>query len=472
MLPVIALVGRPNVGKSTLFNVLTRTRDALVADAPGLTRDRKYGRGRVGQKPYLVVDTGGLSGNKENIDVLMAQQTRLAITEADVILLLVDAKDGRTPGDEEIALELRRCGKPLWLVVNKTDGLQAETAQAEFFQLGIDRHCAISASHGRGIAQMMEDVLDSLPEPVDGPSEIEESAANTTSIAVIGRPNVGKSTLVNRLIGEQRVLAFDLPGTTRDSIYIPFTRAGVDYTLIDTAGVRRRGRIHEVVEKFSVIKAMQAIEAANVVVLVLDAQQQIAEQDVSLLGHILESGRALVIAVNKWDGLEPEQRARIKRELAYRLSFIDYAEIIYISALHGSGIGNLFDSVIQAYESASKALSTPNLTRILQEATSAHAPPLVRGRRIKLRYAHQGGRNPPIIVIHGNQVGSVPDTYERFLVNTFRKRLSLHGTPIKIQFKGSDNPYAHNKNVLNKSQIAKRARLKRHVKKNEKRKRR
>jgi len=439
MIPVIALVGRPNVGKSTLFNFLTKTRDALVADFPGLTRDRKYGQGKVGGAPYLVIDTGGLSGESEGIDELMAQQTRLAIEEADVILFLVDGRNGVTASDHIITRELRQINKPVLLVVNKIDGVNAETAVGDFYELGLGEPLAIAAgSRGRGVLQLMQKVIDKFPEQDESENE---DIATGIKVAILGRPNVGKSTLVNRLIGEDRVLAYDMPGTTRDSIYIPFEKNGQAYTLIDTAGVRRRSKVHEAIEKFSVIKALQAIEESNVVIIVLDAQQEISDQDATLLGYVLDTGRALLLAINKWDNLQEEQREKIKNELDFKLSFLDFAEMHFISALHGTGIGHLFDSVQKAYESATRNLSTPRLTDILERAVEEHQPPLAKGRRIKLRYAHQGGRNPPVIVIHGNQVKSTPETYKRYLINTYRKVLQLVGTPVRIEFKEGKNPY-------------------------------
>jgi len=446
MIPVIALVGRPNVGKSTLFNFLTKTRDALVADYPGLTRDRKYGQGKVGGAAYLVVDTGGLSGEHEGIDELMAQQTRLAIEEADVIVFMVDARNGVTASDHMITRDLRQLHKPVILVANKVDGLNSDSAISDFYELGIGEPLPIAAARGRGVNQMMQLILDSLPENIE--TEIARDEEDRIKVAILGRPNVGKSTLVNRLIGEDRVLAFDMPGTTRDSIYIPFEKNGQAYTLIDTAGVRRRSKVHEAIEKFSVIKALQAIEEAHVVILVLDAQQEISDQDATLLGFVMERGRALLLAINKWDGLEEEQREKIKHELDYKLSFLDFAETHFISALHGTGIGHLFDSVKKAYSSATRKLPTPKLTEILQRAVAEHQPPLIKGRRIKLRYAHQGGRNPPVIIIHGNQVKSTPDAYRRYLINTFRRLLKLVGTPVRIEFKEGKNPFEGKKSRL------------------------
>ncbi len=460
MKPVLALVGRPNVGKSTLFNRLTRSRDALVADLPGLTRDRKYGDGRLGKRDYLVIDTGGLSGEETGIDDVMATQSWQAVEEADEVLFLVDARDGLTPEDENIARRLRATGKPVHLVVNKIDGVDADVVTAEFHALGLGEVHPVSAAHGRGVRAMMDVILAGLPESTAEPGEEE---ARGIRVAIVGRPNVGKSTLVNRIMGEERVVTYDLPGTTRDSIYIPFERDGVDYTLIDTAGVRRRAKVREAVEKFSVIKTLQAIDDANVVVMVLDARQGIGEQDATLLGYILEKGRALVIAVNKWDGLERELRERIRDELDRKLPFVDFATIHFISALHGTGVGELFDSIQTAYRCAMAHFDTPRLTRLLEDLVSAHPPPLVRGRRIKLRYAHQGGRNPPRIVIHGNQTERVPDSYRRYLVNGFRKHLRLKGTPVRIEFRTGENPYKGRRNKLTRRQQEKRERLKRFV---------
>jgi GTP-binding protein len=460
MLPVIVLVGRPNVGKSTLFNRLTRSRDALVADQPGLTRDRQYGTGRLGVHAYVVVDTGGITGTGQAIDLLMEQQVRQAIDEADHILFLLDARQGCSGSDERIAEQLRRTNKPVTLVVNKTDGLDRDLARADFYRLGWGEPVAIAALHGRGVRGLIDQVLAQLP---TAEGEAAEQQTLGTLIAVVGRPNVGKSTLVNRLLGEQRVVAFDQPGTTRDSIFIPFERDGKSYTLIDTAGVRRRARVKQAIEKFSIIKTLQAIEQANVVLLVLDAQQGIGEQDANLAGHILESGRALVVVVNKWDGLAPDQRSRLREELSRRLPFLDFAQRQFISALHGSGVGDLYAMVEQAYANALRDLPTPELTRLLEDLVLEHPPPLVHGRRIKLRYAHQGGKNPPIIVIHGNQTEQLPANYKRFLVNRFRQALRLAGTPIRLQFKSSENPYAGRKNRLTARQIQKRKRLKQFV---------
>ena len=457
MKPVFALVGRPNVGKSTLFNRLTKTRDALVADQPGLTRDRKFGEGRVGKHPYIVVDTGGLTGETEGVEELMEEQSWLAVEQADSVLFLVDARSGLTPEDHAIAKRLRKTGKHLILVVNKVDGLDADVATAEFYQLGLGMPHGISSSHGRGVPTLVQAVFDSMSlEDADAEQDI---SSKGIKIAIIGRPNVGKSTLVNRMLGEERVVAYDLPGTTRDSIYLPFERDGQDYTLIDTAGVRRRSRVNEAVEKFSVIKALKAIEDANVVIMLLDASEGITDQDANLLGFVLDAGRALVLAINKWDGLSVDQKDRIRRELEFKLPFLGFAKTHFISALHGSGVGDLYASVDRAYASAVRDFSTPELTRLLEELVMAHQPPLVKGRRIKLRYAHQGGINPPVIVIHGNQTASVPDAYRRYLINAFLKHLKLEGTPMRLEFRSGKNPYAGKKNKLTPRQIEKRRRL-------------
>ena len=461
MLPVIALVGRPNVGKSTLFNRLTRSRDALVADQPGLTRDRQYGVGRLGSKPYVVVDTGGIGGGGDGVELLMEQQVQAAIGEADHLLFLLDARSGCTGGDEEIAGQLRRTGKPVTLVVNKSENLDQRLAGADFYALGLGEPVPIAAAHGRGVRTLIDGVLSTLP-AAEADTAAEEKGIQ---IAVVGRPNVGKSTLVNRMLGEERVVAFDQPGTTRDSVFIPFNRDGHPYTLIDTAGVRRRARVSEAIEKFSIIKTLQAIEQANVVLLVLDAQQGVGEQDATLAGHVLDSGRALVVVVNKWDGLDPERRERVKQELDRKLPFLDFAQRQLVSALHGTGVGDLFPLVERAYASATRDLPTPELTRVLEAALQEHQPPSVRGRRIKLRYAHQGGRNPPIIVIHGNQTASVPATYTRYLVKRFRSAFSLQGTPVRLEYRSGGNPFKGRRNKLTKRQIDKRQRLKKFVNK-------
>ena len=455
MKPVIALVGRPNVGKSTLFNKLTKSRDALVADFAGLTRDRKYGDGKLGEIEYLVIDTGGLNGESEVLDVRMQQQSWQAVDESDVVVFMVDGRDGLTPVDEEIASTLRRSGQTVCLVVNKTDTMDEAQIAAEFYQLALGEPHCIAAAHSRGLLKMMRAVQEMLPAPDDKPQADEEQGMR---LAVVGRPNVGKSTLINRLLGEERVVAFDLPGTTRDSIEVPFEKDEHRYTLIDTAGVRRRGKISEAVEKFSVIKTLQAIDECNVCVLLLDATERITDQDLNLLGYVIDKGRALIVAVNKWDGLEVEQREQIKTDISRRLEFLNFTSIEFISALHGTGVGNLFKLANRAYESAMIDMATPQLTRMLEYAVEQHQPPLVRGRRIKMRYAHQGGSNPPVIVVHGNQIDRVPAAYKRYLSNFFQRELKLFGTPVRIDFKGSDNPYSHIKNKLTPGQQRKRKR--------------
>jgi len=454
---VLAIVGRPNVGKSTLFNRLTRSRDAIVADMPGLTRDRQYGEATEGERKFICIDTGGISGEEEGVDLLMAAQSIQAVEEATAVLFVVDGRDGLTAADEMIARKVRQFNKPVYLAVNKTDGVDPAAAAADFYQLGFSRVYTIAASHGRGVKSMIEEVLTDFPE--DEAIAEREAQARGIRIAVVGRPNVGKSTLVNRMLGEERVIVYDMPGTTRDSIYIPYQRHGKDYTLIDTAGVRKRGRVEEGVEKFSVIKTLQAIEDANVVIMVFDARESIVEQDLHLLGFVIESGRALVITFNKWDHMELSDKDEVKLDAERRLNFIDYARIHFISALHGTGVGDLYASVEKAYHSATKRYSASELTRLLEQALETHQPPLVKGRRIKLRYAHLGGVNPPIIVIHGNQTEEVPLAYSRFLQGYFRKRLKIEGTPIRIEFKTGDNPFAGKRNTLTPRQVAKRRRM-------------
>jgi len=460
VLPVVALVGRPNVGKSTLFNVLTGTRAALVADLPGLTRDRNYGYGRVGPSRYLVVDTGGLIDDASGVEELMAQQTLRAIEEADRVLFMVDAREGVTPSDSFVARLLRRSGKPVMVVANKAEGKEPAHAGAEFHELGLGEPQSISASHVQGIDALMERALEGLV--ASGESE---EFGDSVRVAVIGRPNVGKSTLINRLLGEERLITFDAPGTTRDAVYVPFERDGRHYTLIDTAGVRRRARVEEKIEKFSVIKALQAVDSANVVIGVIDAHDTVAEQDASLFGMVAERGRALIIAVNKWDGIPTDKRNEIRNGLSLRLPFLDFAPTHYISALHGSGVGDLVRMVDVAYSACMRDIPTPELTRALETAIAQHQPPLVRGRRIKLRYAHQGGRNPPVIVIHGNQVEQVPEAYRRYLANVFRKNFRLEGTPVRVEFRSDENPFKGKRNPLTPRQRRSRQRMMRRVKK-------
>jgi GTP-binding protein len=451
MLPVIALVGRPNVGKSTLFNRITRTRDALVANYAGLTRDRKYGEAIFEEQRIICIDTGGLTGGEEGINGEMAAQSLLAITEADLVLFMVDCKAGLTSADAHIARHLRTTGKPLLVLANKIDGHDFDVVVAPFYELGFEDIHPITATHGRGVRQLMEAVVARLVQIQDS-KIVDEDALEANQpvqggikIAVVGRPNVGKSTLVNRMLGEERVVVYDEPGTTRDSIYINYERHGKSYTLIDTAGIRRRKNIKETVEKFSIVKTLQAIDDANVVVLMIDAQEGLVDQDLHLMGHVIDVGRALVVALNKWDGLETEAKEFIKNELKRRLRFVDFADIHFISALHGTGVGHLYESVEQGYKSATDRFSSNHLTTVLQMATREHQPPMVRGHRIKLRFAHPGGHNPPIIVIHGNQTKEIPGHYVRYLEKTFRRALDLHGTPIRLQFKSSDNPYAGTK---------------------------
>ncbi|MGC7560967.1 ribosome biogenesis GTPase Der [Pasteurella sp. PK-2025] len=513
--PVVALVGRPNVGKSTLFNRLTRTRDALVADFPGLTRDRKYGQANIAGYDFIVIDTGGIDGTEEGVEEKMAEQSLLAIEEADVVLFLVDARAGLTSADIGIAHYLRQRQHKITVVVaNKTDGIDADSHCAEFYQLGLGEIAQIAASQGRGVSALMEQVLAPIAEQMNAEqinaenleqngeksavenrevSEAEEQDEwdhdfdfdneedtallddaiaeeldqqdKNIKIAIVGRPNVGKSTLTNRILGEDRVVVYDLPGTTRDSIYIPMERDGQHYTIIDTAGVRKRGKVHLAVEKFSVIKTLQAIQDANVVLLTIDAREGVSDQDLSLLGFILNAGRSLVIVVNKWDGLDQEIKDRVKSELDRRLDFIDFARVHFISALHGSGVGNLFESIQEAYACATQKMTTSMLTRILQMATDEHQPPMMGGRRIKLKYAHPGGYNPPIIVVHGNQMDKLPDSYKRYLSNYYRRSLKIIGSPIRLLFQEGNNPFAGKRNKLTPNQLRKRKRLMKFIKK-------
>jgi len=459
---VIALVGRPNVGKSTLFNRLTRTRDALVADFPGLTRDRQYGLARLEDGPCIVIDTGGLSGEEAGIDEAMAKQTLAAVEEADLVVFMVDARTGISAGDTLIADRLRRMGRDALLVLNKVDGVGDDAALAEFAELGFPDVFPVSAAHGRGMRSLLEAVAERLPAEAE---DADAAMIRGIAIGVVGRPNVGKSTLVNRMLGEDRVVVYDEAGTTRDSIYIPYERDGEPFTLIDTAGVRRRGRIDEAVEKFSVVKTLEAIDRASVVVLVVDAREGLVEQDLHLLGTVLEHGRAIVLAVNKWDGLAPDVRDRVRRELDRKLDFAPWMRVHFISALHGSGVGTLYDAVREADAAAGVKLPTPKLTAALEDAVREHSPPLRQGRRIKLRYAHQGGSRPPVIVVHGTQTEHLPAAYRRFLENRFRQVFGIVGTPIRVELKSGANPYAGRRNKLTPRQEKKRKRLMKHVKK-------
>lgn len=463
MLPVVALVGRPNVGKSTLFNAMTRSRDALVADMPGVTRDRHYGVCRTGTRPFVVVDTGGLSGEEEGIDGLTAQQVRLAIEEASVLVFVVDARDGLLPQDRTILDELRRSGKPIIAGVNKTDGLDLQNAMAEFAVFGIANTLPLAASHNRGTEDLVASAITLLPE--EQHEEVDPAEADSIRVAIVGRPNAGKSTLINRLLGEDRLIVSDVAGTTRDPIRVSLERDGRKYTLIDTAGVRRKARVEEAVEKFSVIKTLQSMAAAQVVVLMVDARENLADQDLTLIGHALDEGRALVIAVNKWDGMDGYQREQCQRALERRLQFVDWAKTVFISALHGSGLRELMKAVVNAHRAATKELGSSELTKALELAYESYQPPLVRGHAPKLRFAHPGGTNPPSIVIHGSRTKHIAPAYRRYLENFFRKRFKLDGTPVRVFFRDGENPFAGKKNVLTEAQQRKRQRMVREMKK-------
>ena len=436
MLPVVAIVGRPNVGKSTLFNALTRTRDAIVADVPGVTRDRQYGYTRIGAVPAVVIDTGGLIEDPRGLDAQMRVQTEKALAECDYVIFLADARGGLTPQDRYVTEQLRKAGKPVTLAVNKAEGLDPDMVASDFYQLGIGQPHPIAATHGQGCRELIDFVLTGV-EPSIAPAD----DTSAIRVAVIGRPNVGKSTLINRLVGEERVIASELPGTTRDSIMVPFTRDGRDFMLVDTAGVRRRSKVDDPVERASVARTLQAIAESHVVVMTLDAHDLIGEQDASVLGQALERGRVILIAVNKWDGIAHEQRDEIRRQLSLKLDFVPFAPIHFISARHGTGVGELARDVIRGFDAAMRAMPTPQLTRVMEKALEAHQPPLVKGRRIKLRYAHQGGRNPPRIIIHGGQTTAVPESYRRYLANVFREAFELFATPVAVEFRTDANPY-------------------------------
>ena len=442
MKPVIALVGRPNVGKSTLFNRLTKTRDAIVADYAGLTRDRHYGNAKLGKREFIVVDTGGFEPDASTgIFKEMAKQTRQAVAEADGVLFFVDARGGVAAQDHEIAKYLRRLGKSAYVVANKAEGMTESTQFGEFYELGLGPVIPISAAHGQGIRSLLEAALESLGPEEDAGSE-EESSPGTIKLAVAGRPNVGKSTLINTWLGEERLVAFDLPGTTRDTIAVPFERGGQKFELIDTAGLRRKGKVFEAIEKFSVVKTLQAIETANVVLLLIDAIDGVTDQDAHIAGYILESGRAVVVAVNKWDAVDEYQRELVKRSLETRLGFLKFAALHLISARKRQGLGPVWDSIAQAHRAANRKMPTPVLTRLLLEAVQFQTPKKTGMYRPKLRYAHQGGMNPPIIVVHGNSLEHVTEAYKRFLEGRFRKEFDLVGTPLRIQMKSAVNPFA------------------------------
>lgn len=439
MVPVFAIIGRPNVGKSTLYNYLTKTRDALVMDMPGVTRDRQYGDGRVGDRDYIVVDTGGLAEPDDpSMAAMTDDQVTQAIEEADHLLFLVDARDGLTSADSKIAQTLRRqYADKVTVLVNKVDRRDAGLAVSDFYEMGLGEPLAISATQGRGIQEMIQSLLDEFPEP----EKVEDDKETGVKVAIVGRPNVGKSTLINRILGEDRVVVFDRPGTTRDSIEVPFERDGVRYTLIDTAGVRRKAKITDTLEKFSMIKTMQAIEAAHVVVVVLNAHEGVSDQDCRLINIVAERGKALVIAMNKWDGMDDYDRERFKVEFDKRVNFVDYARRYFMSALHGTGVGKLYRAIDEAFSSAAKEISTSMATKALEDAQKAHQPPLVKGRRVKLRFAHVGGHHPLIVVVHGKQTTALPGSYKKFLANFMRERFNLVGVPVIIKFKNDENPY-------------------------------
>jgi GTP-binding protein len=456
MLPAVALVGRPNVGKSTLFNRLTATRDALVADYPGLTRDRRYGIGRAADRKFIVIDTGGLtSADSTAMTELVAKQVDIAIDEADAIVLVVDHKNGLTAEDTRIAERLRRESKPVVIAVNKAEGVPGELAEAEFHALGLGPPVRIAALHGQGVDELLLAALASFP--AGDEEAVDEDQG--PKVAVIGRPNVGKSTLINRLLGENRLITSPEPGTTRDSIHVPCERDGKKFVLVDTAGIRRRARVDEAIEKFSIVQSLKAIEDAGAIIAVLDARESVTDQDAHLVGLAAERGRALAIAVNKWDGLSGHERRLIEREVERKLDFVPYASLHYVSALHGSGIAELVKAALVAYKNAGVELATPRLTRVLEDALQVNPPPLVRGRQVRLRYAHQGGRYPPLIVVHGNQAQRLPDHYKRYLENSFREALKLKGTPVRVELRTGENPFGGRRNKLTPRQAKHRRRM-------------
>ncbi|MGY8563221.1 ribosome biogenesis GTPase Der [Paracidovorax citrulli] len=463
MLPLVALVGRPNVGKSTIFNALTRTRDALVHDQPGVTRDRNYGVCRLDEdNHFLVVDTGGISEDDEGLAGATADQARAAAGEADLILFVVDARDGTSALDDEILSWLRKLSRPTLLLINKIDGTNEDTVRAEFARYGFSEMLTVSAAHRQGLDDLLEEVVQRLPE--EGSGEEMDNDPNRMRIAFVGRPNVGKSTLVNRILGEERMIASEVPGTTRDSIAVDLERDGREYRLIDTAGLRRRGRVEEVVEKFSVIKTLQAIEQCQVAVLMLDASEGVTDQDATVLGAVLDAGRALVVAINKWDGLTDYQREQAEALVSRKLGFVPWAETVRISAKHGSGLRELFRAIHQAHASATHEFSTSEVNKALEIAYETNPPPAIRGHVSKLRYVHPGGSNPPTFIVHGTRLKQLPESYKRYLENFFRKRFKLIGTPVQFIFREGANPYEGKKNQLTDRQIAKKKRLIRHVK--------